>query len=156
MAKREKRKEFMVEDAKIIYRNFTGRTGPYNATGQREFSVIIPPESIDGLSAEGWNVKIKEPQEEGDEPFAFITVKVGFKYPPRVTMMTSRARTPLTEETISILDSADILSVDVICQGSEWDVNGKTGLSAYLKTLFVTIQEDYLEKKYAINEVEEG
>jgi hypothetical protein len=29
-----------------------------------------------------------------------------------------------------------------------WDVNGKTGVKAYLKTLFVTIDEDALELKY--------
>ena len=39
--------------------------------------------------------------------------------------------------------------MDLILNPYEWAVNGKTGVKAYLKSIFVTIQEDELERKYA-------
>jgi hypothetical protein len=53
-----------------------------------------------------------------------------------------------------MLDWADIKSSDLICRAYEWDVNGKTGIKAYLQSLFVTIEEDYLDRKYS-NDPEE-
>lgn len=147
-------KTFMLEDAQIIWRNFSGEARQYNVAGNREFSIVLTPEEAAGLAAEGWNVKEREPREEGDEPLLYITVTVGYKFkPPRVTMVTSRARTPLDEERIGVLDWADIEKVDLIARAYEWSVNGKSGIKAYLQTLFVIINEDELELKYAINEV---
>lgn len=155
MPKKDEPMTFMVEGTRLIYRNFAGKIGPYNATGQREFSVVLPMEEADRLASLGWNVKIKEPQEEGDEPFAFITVKVNFKFkPPRIVIMTTKARTQLDEDGVAVLDYADINFADVICNASYWTTNGKSGISAYCKSLFVQIEEDALEQKYAINEVD--
>ena len=64
-------------------------------------------------------------------------------------MITSRGGTPLNEEDVEILDWADISNVDLIVRPYEWAVSGKTGVKAYLKSIFVTINEDELELKYA-------
>ena len=39
---------------------------------------------------------------------------------------------------------------DLIVTGSPWEVNGKTGIKAYLQTLFAVLQMDDLERKYGI------
>jgi hypothetical protein len=65
-------------------------------------------------------------------------------------MITSTARTALDGDSIGFLDWADIGKVDLIARGYEWEVNGKTGIKAYLQTMFVTISEDALELKYAV------
>ena len=64
-------------------------------------------------------------------------------------MITSRGRTTLKEDECELLDWADITTADLIVRPYEWAVNGKTGIKAYLQSIFVTIQEDALELKYA-------
>lgn len=146
-------KTFMVEDATIIFRNFAGKEGQYNREGDRNFAVILPAEAVPKLLEDGWNVRYLEPREEGDEPSPYIQVAVNFKNrPPRVVLITSTARTQLNEESVEVLDWADIRLADLIARGYEWVVNGKTGTKAYLQSLFVTIEEDELERKYAIND----
>ena len=150
---REDQKQFMIEDAQLVFRNFAGKEGPYNQSGSREFSVILPPDVAQEMAADGWNVK----QLRGDEDEAgdfYITVAVNFKNkPPRVVMITSSSRTNLNEESVEVLDYADIQTADLIAVAYNWEVNGKTGIKAYLKSLFVTIEEDELERKYGINAV---
>lgn len=149
-------KTFMIEDARIIFKNFAGKEGLYNAEGQRNFCVILDPESAAQMEADGWNIKYLQPQDEGDEATPYIQVTVGYKLrPPRIVTMTSRARTNLTEHDVEVLDWADISHADLIARGSEWTVNGKSGIKAYLQSLFVTLEEDELERKYAINDPEE-
>jgi hypothetical protein len=58
---------------------------------------------------------------------------------------------------VSILDWADFAKVDLIMSPYKYDVNGNQGVSAYLKTIFVTIREDELEQRYAdVPEIEMG
>ena len=143
-------KTFQVDDARLIFKNFSGNVGPYNATGDREFSIVLTEEEARGLIARGFNAKQLKQREEGVEPDWYITVTVKFNVkPPRIVMITSRAQTPMTEAMVSTLDYADIKKVDLICNGFDWDINGKKGTSAYLKTMYVTVNEDELERRYA-------
>ena len=146
-----KPKQLTIEDAQIIFRNFEGKEGQYNRKGDRNFAVIIPSADLaDQMLADGWNIKFLEPRDEGDLPVPYLQVTVNFQSrPPRIVMITSHSRTNLTEDTVETLDWADILTVDLIINPYEWNVNGKTGVKAYLKSLYVTIQEDELELKYA-------
>jgi hypothetical protein len=146
-------KTFMVEDAPIIFRNFSGKEGQYNREGDRNFAVVLPREVAVQMHEDGWNVRYLEPREEGDEDTPYISIAVNFKNrPPRVVLLTSTTRTQLDEESVEVLDWADIQTADLIARGYDWSVNGKTGTKAYLQSLFVTIQEDALERKYSINE----
>jgi hypothetical protein len=76
-----------------------------------------------------------------------VAVSFG-KNPPRIVLITSRGKTNLDESMVSLLDWADIENVDMIVRPYNWDVNGKTGIKAYVKSLYVTIREDELELKY--------
>lgn len=143
-----------IEDAQIMFRNFRGEEGKYNKVGQRNFVVLIDEETAHQMDADGWNVKKLEPREGDDpetEPKYFLPIELRYDVgrPPRVVLITSRGRRNLEEQEVSDLDYVDILHVDMSYRGSHWDVNGKTGIKAYLQSIYVTIEEDYLEAKYA-------
>lgn len=143
-------KTFMIEDARIIFRNFSGKEGQYNREGDRNFAVVLPHDLADQLQNDGWNVRYLKAREEGDEDTPYIQVAVNYaNRPPRITMITSSSRTVLGEENIDVLDWMEFKCADLICRGYEWTVNGKSGVKAYLQSLFVTIEEDELERKYA-------
>jgi|JI9StandDraft_1071089.scaffolds.fasta_scaffold00459_26 hypothetical protein len=143
-----------IRDARLIFKNFEGRAGQFNQEGARNFCAVLEPELAERMVIDGWNVRYLEPREEGEERTPYLPVAVSFKNrPPRITILTSRARTNLDEGGVEILDWADISKVDIVVRAFEWHANGKGGIKAYLKTLFATLAEDDLEREYAINEV---
>jgi hypothetical protein len=141
--------------ARIINRNFAGKEDLYNAAGVRNFGVLLDEQTAQDMLEDGWNVKHLRVREEGDIPQAFIQVGVSYKTrPPRVFMITSKGRTELTEDMIDMLDYADIKEVDLIFTPYRWVIDGKgrhetkTGIKAYLKSMYVMIEEDELDLKY--------
>ena len=144
-----------IEDARIIFRNFAGVGSKFNREGDRNFAVIIPNEEIcDELVEAGWNVKIKPPREEGDTPFMYLPVKIKFNNRgPAAYVVSGNKPTRLNEDTISMLDEIDILSVDMDLRPYDWDVNGKQGRTAYLQAINVTQNIDRFGAQYAADEL---
>ncbi len=139
-----------IENAEILFRNFEGREGKFNTAGNRNFSVIIEDKDLaERLSAEGWNVRILKPRNEDDEPryYMQVVVKYGAR-PPKITLITGNKREELDEETVECLDYLDIRSVDLTVRPYNWEMGGQTGIKAYLKNMYVTVEEDVLDRKY--------
>lgn len=142
----------VLEDVRIIFRNFSGEQGMYNAKGDRNFAVILDKDIAQQLANDGWNIKQLKPREddEGPTPYLAVKVKMDGKRPPLIKMIGSDTgrTTVLDEESVEVLDHVDIAQVDMIIRPFDWDVNGSTGRSAYLQDLYVTIIENPLELKY--------
>lgn len=139
-----------IEGARIVFRNFEGKEGKFNTAGKRNFCVLLDDELARTLQDDGWNIKWLQPREEGDEPQAYIQVAVNFgTVPPKIVLVTSGGKQTLDERNINILDWAEIANVDLIIRPYNWEMNGKTGVKAYIKSMYVTIAEDEFEKKYA-------
>ena len=140
-----------IDDARIIFKNFEGRGDKFNREGDRNFSLLIEDENTaNALIKEGWNVKIKPGREEGDDPFMRLPVKVKFTdYGPNVYLVTGDRRNELDEESIGCLDNIDIESVDLDIRPYDWDVNGRTGRTAYLQSMQVVQRIDRFAARYA-------
>lgn len=133
-----------IDEARIVYRNFSGAASKFNREGDRNFAVVIPDQEIaEALTNEGWNVKIKPPRDEDDSPFMYLPVKVKFNdRGPMVYLKSGDNTVVLDEESVSILDDIDITNVDLDIRPYDWEVNGKTGRSAYLQSIEVTQEVD--------------
>lgn len=140
-----------IDDARIIFKNFEGRGDKFNREGDRNFSLVIEdPNTADALIAEGWNVKIKPGRDEDEEPFMRLPVKVKFTdYGPKVYLVSGGRRVELDEESIACLDNIDIESVDMDLRPYDWEVNGRTGRTAYLQSMQVTQRIDRFAARYA-------
>lgn len=133
-----------IDDARIVYRNFSGTGSKFNREGDRNFAVVIPDQDMaDELVNRGWNVKIKPPRYEDDAPFMFLPVKIKFnERGPKVYLQSGEKTVELDEEGIDCLDDVDILGVDLDIRPYDWEVNGKRGRTAYLQSIHVVQEID--------------
>lgn len=139
-----------IENAQLLFLNFNGEPSKYNKSGKRTFCVVLDPETADAMIADGWNVKHLKPRDPEDEPRAYVQVEAAFgNFPPNVVLINSSGRVQLNEDTIGCLDWMDIKTCDVVLNPYEWSVDGKTGVKAYLKSLYVVMEEDEFAAKYA-------
>lgn len=139
-----------IDDARLVFRNFKGEGGKFNREGERNFGLVI--ETVDQYNAlladtnkygDSWNVKLKEPREEGDAPFMYLPVKIRFNdNGPAVYLISGRAKTKLTEASVAILDDIEIQSVRLDIRPYDGEVNGNTYRAAYLKAIEVVQEID--------------
>lgn len=140
-----------IEGAQLIFKNFRGEGDQFNAPGNRNFGVLVTEEQAEVFSKDGWNVKHRKPDEDGYMQ-AWLSVKVKFgKIPPTAILVTSRGKIRLDETNIGQLDFLRLSNCDLVIRPYCYPATAgrPAGVSAYLKTIYATVEEDYLEEKYA-------
>ena len=144
---------YTIRDAKIMWRNLSGAEGLYNKDHARTFSIFLTQTDAEVLRDQGWNVTTVKPRPDADpnQPIQEqIKITASYKFkPPVIFVVTSNGKTALTEETVGMLDWAEIKRVDLTFNPSFWTHSGKSGVKAYLKTMYVTLVEDELAAEYA-------
>ena len=137
----------IIRDAHIFKTNFAGKEiPPYNPAGRRNFLVSIPDMKVaEDMARDGWNIKFPKDPEDGKDPFLSVAVNFSIR-PPKIIIESSKGRTIIDEESVDMLDWAEITHVDLSINPRYWDDNGKQKIKAYLRTMRITIFEDELER----------
>ena len=140
-----------IEGALIIWKNFSGERDKFNP-GKRGFSVVIDDAVMaDELKQEGWNVK-ERPLQEGADPSEqewTLPVKLNMNRYTQVWLIVGNHKTLLDENTVAQLDVVDIVNCDISIRPYEWEMGGRTGITAYVDSMYVTIRENKFAEKYA-------
>ena len=140
-----------IEGALIIWKNFSGERDRFNP-GKRGFSVVIDDATMaDELKNEGWNVK-ERPLQEGADPSEqewTLPVKLNMNRYTQVWLIVGNHKTLLDENTVAQLDVVDIVNCDISIRPYEWEMSGRTGITAYVDSMYVTIRENKFAEKYA-------
>lgn len=137
--------DLMIEDAKLLFTNFAGSPTRYNNEGgKREFSVALPLNLVEDLEKDGWNVKYRKNADgEFDPERPYLGVKVSYKFrAPAIWLIGGGRKQLMTEDTVGILDNITIKTADVVIHPSVYDVRGQQGISAYVKELYVVMDDE--------------
>ena len=140
-----------IEGATIIWKNFSGERDRFNP-GKRGFSVVIDDAVMaDELRQEGWNIKERNLQEGADpsEQEWTLPVKLNMNRYTQVWLIVGNHKTLLDENTVAQLDVVDIIDCDISIRPYEWEMSGRTGITAYVDSMYVTIRENKFAEKYA-------
>lgn len=167
-----KLKAVKIEDAQIAFKDFTGTVGDFNQYGNKNFTLILHPDTPIGLVWEkdgkkyeeeevaswlgmtdahgfAWNLRPPKTIDENDPDKMYLNVTVSYaKFAPTVIQIVDGTPVPLVAETISTLDTQRILTADVAFTPSYWERATGKGIKAYLKTMYVTVEVDEFASKY--------
>ena len=140
-----------IEGAIIIWKNFSGERDKFNP-GKRGFSVVIDDAAMaEELRNEGWNVK-NRPLQAGADPSEqewTLPVKLNMNRYTQVWLIVGNHKTLLDENTVAQLDVVDFVNCDISIRPYEWEMGGRTGITAYVDSMYVTIRENKFAEKYA-------
>jgi len=139
----------MLENVRLIFRNFAGVQTKFNEEGKRNFCVLLDTDIANKLKAEGWNVRWSEARDEGDEAQGYMQVTVSYdNYPPTITLVSNKNKSVMRVEDLAMLDWAEIAKADLVIRPYKWKVNDNEGIKAYLKSAYFTLEDDPLAEKY--------
>lgn len=138
----------LLEEVKIIFRNFSGKKKRFNDEGKRNFSVLLDAETAEQLAKDGWNVKWLKARSDDEPPQAHMKINVhyGKGRPPRVVLIGSRGRTTLSEDMVEMADWVDIRHVDLMFRPYKYDE--EANVTAYLQSIYIVVEESFLDIKY--------
>ena len=128
-----------LDGSMIKFKNFAGEEGKFNPAGKRNFCIFLDDDFADKLQKDGWNIRKLSPKPTADDPGveqAYIQVSVNYsRKPPKIVMVTGNGKTPLTDDTIKLLDQGDIESADIIITPYFYEIQstGVSGIKAYVK-----------------------
>ena len=138
-----------IDGRDIRYRNFAGNVSQYNSTGAKKFNLVLNEDIALDLLKRGFNVHSKE-LDSGDVMYSLdVFINYG-NYSPNIYAIAGDTKKLLDDTTIKALQGADIIKVDLCIRPYHWKAAGnKSGIKAYVKYMYVTIEVDPFADAYA-------
>jgi len=140
----------IIEDAKVIFPNFSGRENRYNREGNRCFSVVVPnAELAMQLKDDGWNIKERiingEPQ--GEYYINGININYDYYLKPRIVYVSNGHEIELTEELFDSgiagqLDGRGAERYDISIRPRVWErPDGSSGIKGYVDEMRIVAKK---------------
>lgn len=137
-------------------RNFSGVKDDFNERGNRQVLIVVGKQHaydlgfdsvtdmFNALKADDWKVKRFNATDENNDPDMYFPATAVYydRDKSSIFMKTGRNSRLLTEQTVGLLDSADIENTDVILSKHYYDSHGKQGYNVRIKSMEVTVIED--------------
>lgn len=157
MAEQEQEKrpwidDWEVENAQIKwpFSHFDGRQDTFNDEGDHNFTVIVDEERAQEMMAEGWPIKVMDGREEGDPPEYLLKVKISYRYEaPPIFFIKGDKRYRAGKEDLADIKRATVQQIDVIISPKPWIHGRDTGITAYVKEMYVLINQSRFGEKYS-------
>ena len=151
---------------KLIFRNFAGKQTDFNRLGDRNTCVVIPDDRVQEFIDKGYNVKIYQPKDEQAAAVYYIKARINFERDPlpKIYLITSLSKPKKLNvderkggdpDEVNQLDWSDIESIDIEISPWAYNKNGRSGVSAYIRQLYVKLIEDPFYEKYNIGDFED-
>ena len=139
-------------EVKWPFSHFDGRKDTFNDEGDHNFTIILPEDQARNLLAipDGWTIKEREGREEGDPIEYTMKIKISYKYEqPQVFILKGNKRFRAAEEDLADIKRSTCERIDVIVSPSRWVNGDRSGVTAYVKEMYVQIKESRFAEQYA-------
>lgn len=154
------RGNLIIDNAVIFWTNFKGEPTRFDAKGgKRTFNLALPEDVADTLRQDGWNVKSRDPYEEGDDILYYTecVLKMDSRYEPRVLLCSEwngrKKMNRLHGDMVGELDDMRYENVDLVIRPHVHD----SGCKGYCNTIVVTqAKSDLFGGKYDDYDLEDG
>lgn len=133
----------VIQDPKIVSKNFSGKVDKHNPRGWRCFSVVIEKESLlEQLRANNWPIRVyyRKKFEEGEtresDKKYYIRVYVNYNYKKKPIIMVQGENGPrnLSESEIDKLDKFEFNVSNMVIRTKELEnIKGEKRVLAFLK-----------------------
>lgn len=136
---------------KWSWSHFDGREDVYNTPGDHNFTISLPEDIAKEMASQGWNVREREGREEGDPPEWTLECKISDKFgvPPIFFIKRGRKFRIEALEELREVRRDSCSKLNVILQPSPWTNGMRSGITAYVKEMYVEINESRFAAEYA-------
>lgn len=146
-----------ISDAQIkwAFSHFDGREDTFNAEGDHNFQIILPEGMVPELRQQGWSIREMPGYEEGDPSEFLLKVKISYRFEaPKIYLIKTNPETGVTRKyRCEQRDLADITrrttkKIDVIIKPNFWSHGQSSGITAYVKELYATVEQSRFADRY--------
>lgn len=143
-----------LEDVQVKwpFSHFDGRKDTFNEEGDHNFTIVLDPDFAAELMTipNGWNIKERAGREEGDPSEFTLKIKISYKYEqPAIYLLKGNKRFRASEEDLADIKRSTCERIDLIASPSRWVQPDRTGVTAYVKEMYVKIRESRFAEMYS-------
>lgn len=144
------REQLHIEDAKMIFKHFSGLEDDFHADGIRDFVLLVDDGTADFLRNHAIAVKTVENDDGTHENRTKVHVSYK-KQAPTIAVVKAHSLDYLDQSSIAALDHATIERADMTVDIVYWEMpkTHKNGFTLYLNSLYVKIEENPFAAKWA-------